>query len=188
MEYKAQVWNECLKQNVFDQCREDELPRIQELFEKTIEETKDINEIISILRVKIKEVTYKDLIPSEKRPIIDFSDNVEEEPLKDLDKLIAEKQKERQNEEPMMTPKKEPVMYSNDEPVMSHPPMNQPDPMTNQPAPMTNQPASPTNQPDPINKPIMSSELLELKQMVYQQNLILEKILESQIKILKQKK
>jgi len=32
MEYKAQVWNECLKQNVFDQCREDELPRIQELF------------------------------------------------------------------------------------------------------------------------------------------------------------
>jgi len=174
MEYKAQVWNECLKQNVFDQCREDELPRIQELFEKTIEETKDINEIISILRVKIKEVTYKDLIPSEKRPIIDFSDNVEEEPLKDLDKLIAEKQKERQNEEPMMTPKKEPVIYSNDEPVMSHPPMNQPAPVTNQHA--------------PINQPIMSSELLELKQMVYQQNLILEKILESQIKILKQKK
>lgn len=174
MEYKAQVWNECLKQNVFDQCREDELPRIQELFEKTIEETKDINEIISILRVKIKEVTYKDLIPSEKRPIIDFSDNVEEEPLKDLDKLISEKQKERQNEEPMMTPKKEPVMYSNDEPVVSHPPMNQPAPLTNQPA--------------PINQPIMSSELLELKQMVYQQNLILEKILESQIKILKQKK
>lgn len=174
MEYKAQVWNECLKQNVFDQCREDELPRIQELFEKTIEETKDINEIISILRVKIKEVTYKDLIPSEKRPIIDFSDNVEEEPLKDLDKLIAEKQKERQNEEPVMTPKKEPVMYSNDEPVVSHPPMNQPVPVTNQHA--------------PINQPIMSSELLELKQMVYQQNLILEKILESQIKILKQKK
>jgi len=173
MEYKAQVWNECLKQNVFDQCREDELPRIQELFEKTIEETKDINEIISILRVKIKEVTYKDLIPSEKRPIIDFSDNVEEEPLKDLDKLIAEKQKERQNEEPMMTPKKEPVIYSNDEPVVSHPP-------TNQPAPVTNQHA-------PINQPIMSSELLELKQMVYQQNLILEKILESQIKILKKK-
>lgn len=173
MEYKAQVWNECLKQNVFDQCREDELPRIQELFEKTIEETKDINEIISILRVKIKEVTYKDLIPSEKRPIIDFSDNVEEEPLKDLDKLIAEKQKERQNEEPMMTPKKEPVIYSNDEPVVSHPPMNQP--------------AHVTNQPAPINQPIMSSELLELKQMVYQQNLILEKILESQIKILKKK-
>jgi len=106
MEYKAQVWNECLKQNVFDQCREDELPRIQELFEKTIEETKDINEIISILRVKIKEVAYKDLIPSEKRPIIDFSDNVEEEPLKDIDKLIAEKQKERQNEEPMANYKK----------------------------------------------------------------------------------
>lgn len=171
MEYKAQVWNECLKQNVFDQCREDELPRIQELFEKTIEETKDINEIISILRVKIKEVNYKDLIPSEKRPIIDFSDNVEEEPLKDLDKLIAEKQKERQNEEPMMTPKKEPVMYSNDEPVMSNPPLNQPAPVTNQTA--------------PINQPIISSELFELKQMVYQQNLVLEKILESQIKILK---
>jgi len=167
MEYKAQVWNECLKQNVFDQCREDELPRIQELFEKTIEETKDINEIISILRVKIKEVAYKDLIPSEKRPIIDFSDNVEEEPLKDIDKLIAEKQKERQNEEPMATIKKEPVMYSNDRPVISTPQ---------------------TNPPPQTNQPIMSSELLELKQMVYQQNLILEKILESQIRILKQKK
>jgi hypothetical protein len=171
MEYKAQVWNECLKQNVFDQCREDELPRIQELFEKTIEETKDINEIISILRVKIKEVAYKDLIPSEKRPIIDFSDNVEEEPLKDIDKLIAE---ERQNEEHMATIKKEPVMYSNDGPVISTPQTNPP-PQTNQSTPQTNQ-------------PIMSSELLELKQMVYQQNLILEKILESQIRILKQKK
>jgi hypothetical protein len=167
MEYKAQVWNECLKQNVFDQCREDELPRIQELFEKTIEETKDINEIISILRVKIKEVAYKDLIPSEKRPIIDFSDNVEEEPLKDIDKLIAEKQKERQNEEPMATIKKEPVIYSNDGPVISTPQ---------------------TNPPPQTNQPIMSSKLLELKQMVYQQNLILEKILESQIRILKQKK
>jgi hypothetical protein len=174
MEYKAQVWNECLKQNVFDQCREDELPRIQELFEKTIEETKDINEIISILRVKIKEVAYKDLIPSEKRPIIDFSDNVEEEPLKDIDKLIAEKQKERQNEEPMATIKKEPVMYSNDGPVISTPQTNPP-PQTNQSTPQ-------------MNQPIMSSELLELKQMVYQQNLILEKILESQIRILKQKK
>jgi len=174
MEYKAQVWNECLKQNVFDQCREDELPRIQELFEKTIEETKDINEIISILRVKIKEVAYKDLIPSEKRPIIDFSDNVEEEPLKDIDKLIAEKQKERQNEEPMATIKKEPVIYSNDGPVISTPQTNPP-PQTNQSTPQTDQ-------------PIMSSELLELKQMVYQQNLILEKILESQIRILKQKK
>jgi len=130
-------------------------------FEKTIEETKDINEIISILRVKIKEVAYKDLIPSEKRPIIDFSDNVEEEPLKDIDKLIAEKQKERQNEEPMATIKKEPVMYSNDGPVISTPQTNPP-PQTNQSTPQTNQ-------------PIMSSELLELKQMVYQQNLILEK-------------
>jgi len=50
---------------------------------KQIEETKDINEIISILRVKIKEVAYKDLIPSEKRTYYRFSDNVEEEPLKE---------------------------------------------------------------------------------------------------------
>lgn len=166
MDYKANVWNECLKQNVFANCREDELPRIQELFEQTLEESKDIDEIISVLRVKLQQISYKDLIPSEKKPIIDFSDNVEEEPLQDLDKLIAEKQQERQNDEPVKGPS------------TSSPPVVSPSPIV------------------PLSSPIVSSsppvvspnELHEIKQIVLQQNLILEKILESQIKLLRQKK
>lgn len=174
MDYKANVWNECLKQNVFSNCREDELPRIQELFEETLEESKDIDEIISVLRVKIQQISYKDLIPSEKKPIIDFSDKVEEEPLQDLDKLIAEKQKERQNDEPIKGP-------STTSPVASAPVVS---------SSVVSVPSPPIMSPLPVfSSPVVSSnELHEIKKIVLQQNLILEKILESQIKLLRQKK
>lgn len=176
MDYKANVWNECLKQNVFSNCREDELPRIQELFEQTLEETKDIDEIISVLRVKLQQLSYKDLIPSEKKPIIDFSDNVEEEPLKDLDKLIAEKQKERQNDEPIKGPSTSPIVSSA--------------PIISSAVPSVASLSSPVvSSPIVSSLPIVSSnELHEIKKIVLQQNLILEKILESQIKLLRQKK
>lgn len=161
-EYKANLWNECLQQNIFSNCRQEELPRVQELFEQTIEENKDVNtnDFIAILGVKLKQVSYKDLIPSEKQPMIDFSDNIEEEPLKDIDKLIAEKQKERQNDEPlkMVQPTMKPV-----------------------------QPVQPMVQPvQPMVQPLQPNpEIIELKQMIQQQNIILEKLLESQIKILR---
>ena len=162
-EYKANLWNECLQQNIFSNCRQEELPRVQELFEQTIEENKDVNtnDFIAILGVKLNQMSYKDLIPSEKQPIIDFSDNIEEEPLKDIDKLIAEKQKERQNDEPlkMVQPTMKPVQ-----------PMVQP----------IVQPVQPMVQPLQPNP-----EIIELKQMIQQQNIILEKLLESQIKILR---
>ena len=161
-EYKANLWNECLQQNIFSNCRQEELPRVQELFEQTIEENKDVNtnDFISILGVKLNQMSYKDLIPSEKQPMIDFSDNIEEEPLKDIDKLIAEKQKERQNDEPIkMVPS---------QPVPSQPVPSQPVPIKH----------VPPVQPNP--------EINELKQMIQQQNIILEKLLESQIKILRQ--
>lgn len=155
MEYKAKLWDECLKQNIFSNCREDDLPRIQELFEKTVEENKDVspNDFTAILNVKLKQVSYKDLIPSEKQPIIDFSDNIDEEPLKDIDQLIAAKQKERQNDEPDKSPI--PNM------VLPTPPLQV-----------------------PLQVP--SKEIHDIRQMVQTQNVILEKILESQIKILKQ--
>ena len=110
-------------------------------------------------------MSYKDLIPSEKQPIIDFSDNIEEEPLKDIDKLIAEKQKERQNDEPLkMVQPVQPV-----QPVQSVQSVQPVQPMV--------QPTVQPVQPNP--------EIIELKQMIQQQNIILEKLLESQIKILR---
>ena len=160
-EYKANLWNECLKQNLFSDCKQEELPKVQELFEQTIEENKDVNtnDFISILGVKIKQMTqlsYKDLIPNKKQPIIDFSDNIEEEPLKDIDQLIAEKQKERQNDEPINK------IISKEQSI-----------------PIIQEPI--------IQEPILvkNKEINEIKYMVQQQNKILEQLLESQIKILR---
>ena len=193
-EYKANLWNECLQQNIFSNCRQEELPRVQELFEQTIEENKDVNtnDFISILGVKLNQMSYKDLIPSEKQPMIDFSDNIEEEPLKDIDKLIAEKQKERQNDEPIKMVSSQPVLSQPvlshpvlsqsvlSQPVLSHPVLSQPvlsQPVPSQSVPSQSVPSKPI-QPNP--------EIIELKQMIQQQNIILEKLLESQIKILRQ--
>ena len=162
-EYKANLWNECLKQNLFADCRNEQLPKVQELFEESIEENQSVNEFISVLTVKIKQMnqlSYKDLIPSEKKPIIDFSDKIEEEPLKDIDTLIAEKQKERQNEEHIKNeiisnPKSNPIINSNNQ------------------IKLLNEESS------------YYKEIMDIKHKVQQQNFILEKILESQIKILK---
>jgi len=180
-EYKANLWNECLKQNLFSDCKQEELPKVQELFEQTIEENKDVNtnDFISILGVKIKQMTqlsYKDLIPNKKKPIIDFSDNIEEEPLKDIDKLIAEKQKERQNDEPInKIISKEQSIPIIQEPIIQEPIIQEPiiqEPIIQEPI---------------IQEPIFgkNKEINEIKYMVQQQNKILEQLLESQIKILR---
>ena len=185
-EYKANLWNECLKQNLFSDCKQEELPKVQELFEQTIEENKDVNtnDFISILGVKIKQMTqlsYKDLIPNKKKPIIDFSDNIEEEPLKDIDQLIAEKQKERQNDEPInKIISKEQSIPIIQEPIIQAPIIQ---------APIIQEPIiqEPIIQEPIIQEPILgkNKEINEIKYMVQQQNKILEQLLESQIKILR---
>ena len=180
IEYKAKLWDQCLKQNIFSNCREDELPRIQELFEQTIEENKDVspNDFTAIMNVKLKQVSYKDLIPSEKQPIIDFSDNIDEEPLKDIDQLIAAKQKERQNDEPMVkSPVQSMVPSQVQMPVQSMVPSQ---------VKMPVQSMVPSQVQMPVPSQVPSKEIHEIRQMVQNQNVILEKILESQIKILKQ--
>jgi len=170
-EYKANLWNECLKQNLFSDCKQEELPKVQELFEQTIEENKDVNtnDFISILGVKIKQMTqlsYKDLIPNKKQPIIDFSDNIEEEPLKDIDQLIAEKQKERQNDEPInkIISKEQSIPIIQEQIIQEQ-----------------------IIEEQIIQEPILvkNKEINEIKYMVQQQNKILEQLLESQIKILR---
>jgi len=176
-EYKAKLWNDCLSANIFIGCSESEVPKVQELFEKTIEENRDIStsDFISIMSVKIKQMTqmsYKDLIPTEKKPIIDFSDNIEEEPLTNIDKLIEQKQKERQNDTFVSQPSN-PIVPTNK--ILGPSNIIMP---TN-PIASTNPILGPNTILTPPNK------MIDIEKMIRQQNIILEQILESQIKILK---
>tara|TARA_B100002019_G_C20996951_1_gene463372 strand:+ start:151 stop:630 length:480 start_codon:yes stop_codon:yes gene_type:complete len=100
MERKGELWNICLQKNVFENCRETQLDEIKSIFERIIEKNNNIQneDFIHIMKNEIKQLTslnYQDLIPKEIQPTIDFSDNIEETPIKDLDKLIEEKNKER---------------------------------------------------------------------------------------------
>lgn len=100
MERKGELWNICLQKNVFEHCRESQLDEIKSIFERIIEKNNNIQneDFIHIMKNEIKQLTslnYHDLIPKEIQPTIDFSDNIEETPIKDLDKLIEQKNKER---------------------------------------------------------------------------------------------
>lgn len=100
MERKGELWNICLQKNVFEHCRETQLDEIKSIFERIIEKNNNIQneDFIHIMKNEIKQLTslnYQDLIPKEIQPTIDFSDNIEETPIKDLDKLIEQKNKER---------------------------------------------------------------------------------------------
>lgn len=157
------LWNECLKHNLFLGFSEDELPNVQSLFEQTYEENRDTTspEFISIFSTKLKQkkFNYKDLIVENKPTIIDFSDKAEEEPIADIDRLISEKQKEREQ------------LYANHTPNPAQSPG---------PNPVSKLALSPVPSPAPSPAPQAVS------QEHYQyQNKILEQILESQIKILK---
>ena len=153
------LWNECLKHNLFLGFSEDELPNVQSLFEQTYEENRDTTspEFISIFSTKLKQkkFNYKDLIVENKPTIIDFSDKAEEEPIADIDRLISEKQKEREQ------------LYAN------HTPNPVPSPGPN---PVSKLALSPVPSPAP--------QAVSQEHYQYQ-NKILEQILESQIKILK---
>ena len=153
------LWNECLKHNLFLGFSEDELPNVQSLFEQTYEENRDTTspEFISIFSTKLKQkkFNYKDLIVENKPTIIDFSDKAEEEPIADIDRLISEKQKEREQ------------LYAN------HTPNPVPNPVPSPvPSPVSKLALSPAPQ-------AVTQEHYQY------QNKILEQILESQIKILK---
>ncbi len=100
MERKGELWNICLQKNIFENCRETQLDEIKSIFERIIEKNNNIQneDFIHIMKNEIKQLTslnYQDLIPKEIQPTIDFSDNIEENPIKDLDKLIEQKNKER---------------------------------------------------------------------------------------------
>lgn len=161
------LWNECLKHNLFLGFSEDELPNVQSLFEQTYEENRDTTspEFISIFSTKLKQkkFNYKDLIVENKPTIIDFSDKAEEEPIADIDRLISEKQKEREQ------------LYANHtpNPVSSN--------LVTNPTP---NPVSSNLLTNPVSSNPIASEVASQEHYQYQ-NKILEQILESQIKILK---
>jgi hypothetical protein len=118
METKEALWNECLLQNVFVGYTEAELPNVQTAFEEVYaahtRATK--SEFVELLSQKLKikstnQFVYKDLFPPQQPPKIDFSDK-DEEPLKDLDRLIADKKNER-DQWMTTTPAEEHYKYQN---------------------------------------------------------------------------
>lgn len=112
---KETLWNECLLQNVFVGYTETELPNVQSTFEQVYDGNQYTTpaEFVERLTQKLKsarQFEYKDLLPPQIPPVIDFSDK-EEEPLKDIDRLISEKKTER--EQWMTTPAEEHYKYQN---------------------------------------------------------------------------
>jgi hypothetical protein len=94
---KADIWDMCVKQNIFEGYQDIMLPKIQEIFEKTLENNINDSNIIEKIRENLKEIKtidYKDLMPKENIKTIDFSDK-DEGPISNIEELIKKKQDER---------------------------------------------------------------------------------------------
>ena len=94
---KADIWDMCVKQNIFEGYQDIMLPKIQEIFEKTLENNINDSTIIEKIRENLKEIKtidYKDLMPKENIKTIDFSDK-DEGPISNIEELIKKKQDER---------------------------------------------------------------------------------------------
>lgn len=94
---KADIWDMCVKQNIFEGYQDIMLPKIQEIFEKTLEDNINEPNIIEKIRENLKEINtieYKDLMPKENIKTINFSDK-DEEPITNIEELIKKKQDER---------------------------------------------------------------------------------------------
>ena len=92
---KADIWDMCVKQNIFEGYQDIMLPKIQEIFEKTLEDNINEPNIIEKIRENLKEINtieYKDLMPKENIKTINFSDK-DEEPITNIEELIKKKKK-----------------------------------------------------------------------------------------------
>lgn len=98
---KAEIWDLCLQNNIFLGIQNNMFPKIQEIFEDTINDNMNVSkeELLKLISINIKSVgntlNYKDLLPKEKVVDINFNDDVQDEPLVNIDKILEEKQKER---------------------------------------------------------------------------------------------
>ena len=97
---KAEIWDLCIKNNIFEGIQNNMLPKVQEIFEDTINTNMNTTkeELLKMISINIKSINtinYKDLLPKEKIVDIKFNDDVQDEPLINIDKILEEKQKER---------------------------------------------------------------------------------------------
>ena len=215
--FKKTLWNKCLENSVFDNIPESEIENIKTIFENTIENHKiqilqndNNNSMIDILlrtintEIHSKKLTkknqfdnaltekqneYKELLNNTPPETPNFSDNTQDEPInnENLDALIQEQIKSR---ELTLPPSKE---------------------LTNEINNITEENiiVSENNyplQPPPINMKIESNysnqnidlkhfekleniekEITQIKEILHKQNIILEKIVGSQVLLLKNK-
>ena len=178
---KAQLWEVCLKNNIFEGFSDNEIPKIQDIFENILEERNDVAEtdFLSLIQIKLKQlknVSYKDLVPAEKVPIIDFSIKEDDAPLKNLDKLIQDKINERNLDMP------DNVNINNNGDMSENKVINTTNPFNYE----KNIINTLHDNSDTITK-IKNVDTYQTDQtfskIIHQQNLLLEKIFESQIKI-----
>ena len=108
---KAQLWNKCIEQGIFNAVNKSDAHKIQPLFEGTLNIFANRIDNIDILNnefiVKIKEEInklnsfeerqkeYDKLLKNTSPPKIDFSDKIDE-PLKNIDSLVEQTQQMRQ--------------------------------------------------------------------------------------------
>ena len=109
---KAQLWNKCIEQGIFNNVNKNDASRIQSLFETTLQQFNNRVEGVEILNnefiIRIKEEInklnsfeerqkeYDKLLKSNIPPKIDFSDKLDE-PLKNIDSLVEQTQQMRQD-------------------------------------------------------------------------------------------
>ena len=97
---KAELWDLCIKNNIFEGIQNNMLPKVQEIFEDTVNTNMNVSkeELLKMISIHIKSINtinYKDLLPKEKIVDIKFNDDIQDEPLINIDKILEEKKKER---------------------------------------------------------------------------------------------
>lgn len=215
--FKKNLWNKCLENSIFDNIPDSEIENIKTIFENTIENHKiqilqndNNNSMIDILLRTInneissnkltkknqfdnalteKQHEYKELLNNTPPETPNFSDNTQDEPINNdnLDALIQEQIKSR---ELTLPPSKEPsnelnniteenIIVSEDNYPLEPPPINM------------NIESNYSNQN--INFKYfeklenIEKEITQIKEILHKQNTILEKIVVSQVLLLKNK-
>ena len=108
---KAELWDLCIDNGMFNMINKDNVSKIQSIFETTIQLFNDRKEPIEILKREFmvtikeelkklnsfeeKEKEYKQLLNNSPPPKIDFSDKIDE-PIKNIDALLEKTQNNRQ--------------------------------------------------------------------------------------------
>jgi hypothetical protein len=109
---KAELWNKCIEQGIFNNVNKNDASRIQPLFETTLQQFNNRMESVEILNnefiIRIKEEInklnsfeerqkeYDKLLKSNVPTKIDFSDKLDE-PIKNIDSLVEQTQQMRQD-------------------------------------------------------------------------------------------